>query len=208
MFDITQGRSTGMQVQAISRSGTNDLRAVTYGFFRSDRFNAADPVANKVLPFQNQQVGGTLSGPIMRDRAHFFGSYEYERQPGTAFLAPMRLPSQTFEFETKDVNKNYLARVDYQYLQRQHLHRPRPALGVREPVPDLERHGASVHGRAAASVHDQHLRHLDAHRQQQPDDAAARRLQRLLLVQRRHSVERRAVLQHAVHGAADRSSRA
>jgi hypothetical protein len=115
MFDITQGRSTGMQVQAISRSGTNELRAVTYGFFRSDKFNAPDPVAGKVLPFQNQQVGGTLSGPILRDRAHFFGSYEYERQPGTAFLAPVRLPSQTFEFETKDVNKNYLARVDMQH---------------------------------------------------------------------------------------------
>ena len=114
MFDITQGRSTGMQVQAISRSGTNDLRATTYGFFRSDRFNAADPVANKVLPFQNQQVGATLGGPIIVDRAHFFGSYEYERQPADIFLAPTRLPNQTFQFQTKDVNKNYLGRVDYQ----------------------------------------------------------------------------------------------
>jgi hypothetical protein len=114
MFDITQGRSTGMQVQAISRSGTNDLRASTYGFFRSDRFNAADSVANKVLPFQNQQVGGTLGGPIVRDRAHFFGSYEYEREPGTAFLQPTRLPTQTFQFGTKSVNKNYLGRADFQ----------------------------------------------------------------------------------------------
>jgi hypothetical protein len=114
MFDITQGRSTGMQVQAISRSGTNDLRASTYGFFRSDRFNAPDPVANKVLPFENQQVGGTLGGPLVRDKAHFFGSYEYERQPQDVFLAPTRLPNQTFQFATKDVNKNYLGRVDYQ----------------------------------------------------------------------------------------------
>src|ERR1043166_8582820 len=74
MFDITQGRSTGRQVQAISRSGTNDLKASTYGFFRSDALNAPDPVAKKVLPFQNQQVGGTLGGPIVRDKMHFFGS--------------------------------------------------------------------------------------------------------------------------------------
>lgn len=118
MFDITQGRSTGMQVQAISRSGTNDLRATTFGFFRHDRLNAADPVAGQVLPFENQQVGGTLGGPIALDRAHFFASYEYERQPATVFLAPTRLPSQTFQFETKDVNKNYLARVDYQHSSR------------------------------------------------------------------------------------------
>ncbi len=114
MFDITQGRSTGMQVQAISRSGTNDLRATAFGFFRHDSLNAADPIASRVLPFENQQVGGTLGGPVIQDRAHFFGSYEYERQPASVFLAPTRLPSQTFEFETKDVNKNYLGRLDYQ----------------------------------------------------------------------------------------------
>ncbi|MGE0446269.1 MAG: carboxypeptidase regulatory-like domain-containing protein [Vicinamibacterales bacterium] len=115
MFDITQGRSTGMQVQAISRSGTNDLRASVFGFFRSDKLNAADPIAGVVLPFENQQVGGTLGGPILRDKAHFFLSYEYERQPQDVFLAPTRLPHQTFQFETKDVNKNYLGRVDYQF---------------------------------------------------------------------------------------------
>jgi hypothetical protein len=114
MFDITQGRSTGIQVQAISRSGTNEMRASTYGFFRSDKLNAADPIAHKVLPFENEQVGGTFGGPIVRDRMHFFGSYEYERQPQDVFLAPTRLPHQTFQFETKDVNKNYLGRVDYQ----------------------------------------------------------------------------------------------
>lgn len=77
MFDITQGRSTGMQVQAISRSGTNQIRGVAYGFFRDDSLNASDPVANKVLPFKNQQTGFTLGGPIIRDKAHAFGSYEY-----------------------------------------------------------------------------------------------------------------------------------
>jgi len=113
-FDITQGRSTGMQVQAISRSGTNVMRASTYGFFRSDKFNAPDPVAGEVLPFENQQVGFTLGGPIILNKAHFFGSYEYEREPSTAFLAPSRLPDQTWQFESKGVDKNYLIRVDYQ----------------------------------------------------------------------------------------------
>lgn len=113
-FDITQGRSTGMQVQAVSRAGTNQFRAVGYGFFRDDRLNAADKVAKKVLPFKNQQTGGTFGGPILKDRMHFFASYEYERQPADIFLAPVRLPNQTFQFETKDVNKNYLGRLDYQ----------------------------------------------------------------------------------------------
>jgi hypothetical protein len=121
LFDITQGRSQGIQVQAISRSGTNDLRASTFGFFRSDRFNEKDFIANRVLPFENQQVGGTLGGPIVLNKAHFFASYEYERQPADVFLAPTRLPTQTFQFETKDVNKNYLGRLDYQLSSKNSL---------------------------------------------------------------------------------------
>src|SRR6185369_14784166 len=72
MFDITQGRSSGIQVQAISRSGTNNMSGSLYGFFRSDKFNAKDAVANRVLPYQNQQVGGALGGPIVKDKIHFF----------------------------------------------------------------------------------------------------------------------------------------
>ncbi|MBI1876393.1 MAG: TonB-dependent receptor [Acidobacteria bacterium] len=121
LFDITQGRSTGMQVQAISRSGTNNLRGSAYGFFRNDRFNEADPVAGVVLPFSNQQTGGTLGGPIVQNKAHFFGSYEYEREPSTAFLQPTRLPNQQFAFETKSTDKNFLGRVDYQLSNRNTL---------------------------------------------------------------------------------------
>ncbi len=121
MFDITQGRSTGLQVNAISRSGSNDLHGSAFGFFRSDQFNAADPVADVVLPFKNQQVGGSLGGPIKRNRAHFFAAFEYERQPSDVFLAPTRLPSQTFQFETKAINKNYLGRVDYQFSSSNNL---------------------------------------------------------------------------------------
>ena len=40
MFDITQGRSAGLQVQAISRSGTNQLTGSAYGVFRHDRLTA------------------------------------------------------------------------------------------------------------------------------------------------------------------------
>jgi hypothetical protein len=121
LFDISQGRSTGIQVQAISRSGTNDLRGSLYGFFRSERFNEADPVAGVVLPFSNQQAGGTLGGPIVRNRAHFFGSYEYEREPATAFLEPTRLPNQKFAFESRSTNRNVLGRVDYQISTRNRL---------------------------------------------------------------------------------------
>jgi hypothetical protein len=82
-FDATQGRSTGLQVNAVTKSGTNTYSGTLAGNFRHDRFNAADHVANRVLPYQNQQISGTFGGPVRQDRAHFFGYFEYERTPNT-----------------------------------------------------------------------------------------------------------------------------
>jgi hypothetical protein len=114
MFDITQGRSAGIEIQAISKSGTNNLSGSAYGYFRSDSLNAPDLVANKVLPYSNQQVGATLGGPIVKDKIHFFASYEYEREPGTAFQSPSLLPGQSVSVPYQNGQKSFLARVDDQ----------------------------------------------------------------------------------------------
>jgi Carboxypeptidase regulatory-like domain len=114
MFDITQGRSAGIEVQAISKSGTNTNTGSFYGNFRSDRFNAPDAVAAKVLPYSNQQVGGTWGGPIVKNKLHYFVSYEYEREPGTYFSTPSNLPGQSYTIPYKNGQKSFLARVDDQ----------------------------------------------------------------------------------------------
>ncbi len=101
LFDITQGRSVGVQVQAITKAGTNKRAGAAFSNFRSDRFNAADPIARRVLPYSNQQAGGSIGGPIVRDKLHFFGSYEYEREPSTVISQPTFLPGQIFTFDTK-----------------------------------------------------------------------------------------------------------
>jgi hypothetical protein len=114
MFEITQGRSAGLQVQAVSRSGTNNLAGSFYGYFRSDKLNSADAITGTVLPYQNQQIGGTLGGPIIKSKLQYFGSYEYEREPGTSFSNPPALPGQTFTIPYKNSQKSILGRVDYQ----------------------------------------------------------------------------------------------
>jgi hypothetical protein len=82
-FDATQGRSSGMIVNAITKSGTNALTGTLGGYFRNDRFNAEDPILHRVLPYSNQQLSTTIGGPIMRDRLHFFAAYEFEHEPRT-----------------------------------------------------------------------------------------------------------------------------
>ena len=111
-FDVTQGRSSGGQVNAITRSGTNDFTLSAYGYFRDDRFNAEDHVAERVLPFENQQIGGVIGGPVVADRVHYFLSYEYERQPGSVFVEPARLPNQEWVFATPQYQNSFTARVD------------------------------------------------------------------------------------------------
>jgi len=83
-FDATQGRSSGVQVNAITKSGTNNLAGSLVGNFRDSGWNAQDPVLNRVLPYSNQQISGTVGGPIIPNKLHYFGNYEYEHQPLTS----------------------------------------------------------------------------------------------------------------------------
>src|SRR5206468_10289875 len=82
-FDATQGRSMGMMVNAITKSGTNRLSGTFAGYFRDDKWNAADFIQHRVIPYEDQQLSGTLGGPIVKDRIHFFANWEYEREPNT-----------------------------------------------------------------------------------------------------------------------------
>src|SRR2546422_3174961 len=66
-FDATQGRSTGIQVNAITKSGANIPAGSFSGYFRDDKFNAADFIAGNVLPYSNQQLSATFGGPILKD---------------------------------------------------------------------------------------------------------------------------------------------
>jgi hypothetical protein len=82
-FDATQGGSMGVQVNAITKSGTNSLSGSFASYFRDDSLVGKDFVQNRVLQYSDQQFSWTLGGPIRRDRMHFFVNYEYERQPQT-----------------------------------------------------------------------------------------------------------------------------
>src|ERR1700688_411738 len=57
LFDVTMGRSIGIQVQAVSKSGSNTPSGSVYGFFRDTSLDAANAYTHTVLPYQDQQVG-------------------------------------------------------------------------------------------------------------------------------------------------------
>jgi hypothetical protein len=119
-FDATMGRSSGMMVNAVTKSGTNTFAGTLGGYFRDDKFNGEDFIEHRVLPYSNRQVSLTFGGPIRRDRVHFFGAYEYEREPKTYFYtSPYPSFNPDIEFPSR-VHK-LLGRLDYQFTPQSRL---------------------------------------------------------------------------------------
>jgi hypothetical protein len=80
------GMHSGASVNAVTKSGTNLLHGNAFEFVRDKRFNARNPFAasgpdGKRLDdgLRRNQYGGTLGGPIARDRMFFFGAYQGTR---------------------------------------------------------------------------------------------------------------------------------
>ncbi len=84
LYDASNGRNAGGNVEAITRSGSNDFRGNVYYFLRDKSLAANDPfIQGRGLErpeFRRQQFGGTLGGRIVRDRVFFFGSYQGTRE--------------------------------------------------------------------------------------------------------------------------------
>ena len=74
-----------------------------------------------MLPYENQQLGGTIGGPIVQDRAHYFFSYEREREPGTTVVSPNALAGQIMSFSTPIERDSLMGRTDFQLSSRNRL---------------------------------------------------------------------------------------
>jgi len=119
-FDATQGRSQGMIVNAITRSGTNQFAGSFGGYFRDDKFNAKDFLTHTVLPYSNQQTSATFGGPIKKDRIHFFGAYGFEREPQTyTFTSPYSFFNINQVFPKR--SHTAMGRIDYQFTPQSRL---------------------------------------------------------------------------------------
>ena len=91
-FDVREGGFTGANVNTVTKSGTNELRATAYSFVRNDAFQGNTVSGSKVVAnpdLSYNQTGGSVSGAIIRDKLFFFvnGEIERTRDPGSNFVA-------------------------------------------------------------------------------------------------------------------------
>ena len=90
LYDASQGRNAGGNVEAVTRSGGNQFHGNAYYFGRNKVFNKNEfflESAGQPKPvLSRHQFGGTFGGPIARDRLFFFGSYQGTRETNGASL--------------------------------------------------------------------------------------------------------------------------
>lgn len=70
------GNSLGSTTNIITRSGTNEIHGALWEFFRNDVFDATNYFAQDTEPLKQNQFGGSLGGPLRRDKTFLFGFYE------------------------------------------------------------------------------------------------------------------------------------
>jgi hypothetical protein len=110
-FSAEFGHSTAGQFNIITKSGTNDFHGTAFWFGRNRGWNAFDNLEKAAIPQRREaglkdkprydfnRTGGTVGGPVVRDKLFFFGAYQYQTQgqeaTGVTVLTPTAAGLQT-----------------------------------------------------------------------------------------------------------------
>ena len=103
-YSAEYGERAGPTVLVTTKSGSNQWHGTLFEFFRNTNLDAASPFVNTAAKFNLNQYGGSLGGPIQKDKTFFFLDYQAKVQrKGVPFTGFVPTTSMT----TPDVNGNY-----------------------------------------------------------------------------------------------------
>ncbi|PYS53852.1 MAG: carboxypeptidase regulatory-like domain-containing protein, partial [Acidobacteria bacterium] len=84
LYDATFGRAGGGNIQIVTKTGTNNFHGALYEYFSNDALNANNPFLKAVgvrrPVLKRNYFGGTVGGPVRRDKIFFFASYQGIRE--------------------------------------------------------------------------------------------------------------------------------
>jgi hypothetical protein len=79
-YDVRQGGFTGGGINAVTKSGTNSIHGTGFYFTRNENWVGKGFTDRKISTLKDKQGGGSVGGPIMKNRAFFFGTADYGRK--------------------------------------------------------------------------------------------------------------------------------
>ena len=81
-FSAEYGKSSGGVINAVTKSGTNEIHGTAYEFLRNSAMDAKNffDAPGKIAPFRRNQFGASVGGPIQKEKMFYFGDYEGLRQ--------------------------------------------------------------------------------------------------------------------------------
>src|SRR6266542_12576 len=127
-FSAQLGRSGSAVINVVTKSGTNEYHGSASIYFRDKKLQALPANFNRGLgqtpPFDREQYAFALGGPIKRNRAWFFGSFEYRNQDGAALVGARDLATRTINRTFAAAPLNDLLsteRADWQLTDRDRL---------------------------------------------------------------------------------------
>ena len=85
-YDAEFGSVAGALMQATTKSGTNQVHGTGFEYLRNNVFNSANPFTGTNPPIRWNQFGGSLGGPIIKNKLFIFGDYQGSRQRNGASL--------------------------------------------------------------------------------------------------------------------------
>jgi hypothetical protein len=121
-FDTEVGNSQGGALEIVTKSGTNELSGSVFGFFRGKALRAKGALDETKNDYSRHQFGGSLGGPIKKDKTHFFLSFEQINEDSFALFRP----GGAFTSEAADIKVPLsqslgFAGLDHQISDRQSL---------------------------------------------------------------------------------------
>src|SRR5688572_20478101 len=86
------GFTAGGAINLVTKSGTNDFHGTLYEFLRNDKLDARNTFATRRLPLRYNQFGGSIGGPVIKDRTFgFFNWEEYKLRSSSPRIASVPL---------------------------------------------------------------------------------------------------------------------
>src|SRR5437867_1925176 len=129
-YGAEYGKRSGGQVTAVTTSGTNDFHGTAFEYLRNSALDSRNYFDEVRAPFKRNQFGGSLGGPIVRNKMFFFGNYEGFRE---------RLGESSNQFVPNAQTRQGLLPCNVIYTNAAARAANCPDLNAYIPVPNLQR---------------------------------------------------------------------